>query len=188
LAKPPHFGAAVLFCADIKKNLVTDRWIENHAIASWPKIEHGQRGMVVLIDGKDAGIVCYDLDYSFGLELEQTQPPTPEQLGFDVNSHHYDYNEYYRHPSLCEFQPEINWLWEGTFEDVVYAAINNTDLMFPNRKISDQDSDYLEMSNLYAEIRKYLKRQEDKAKKRKEKNKRLNENGGYSSVFDESEL
>jgi hypothetical protein len=114
-------------------------------------------GLQAIVDGDESGIIEYELDSYYGLE-------------FGANTKWDDAN------TECT----LDWLWEGTTEELYHAARNCTDLMFPTRKLSETDSDYAEMMKLYTAIRGYLRKQSRKKKKRKHDN-----GGGFSAALDE---
>ena len=62
-----------------------------------------------------------------------------------------------------------------------FAAKNNSDLMFLDRKICEEDSDYKQMSGLYTEIRSYLSKKDRK----KKKHKKQYQSGGISEIFED---
>lgn len=81
-------------------------------------------GLVAVVDGNDAGIIDYCADSYMGYE---------EALATDDKN-------------------MINWMWEGTTEELLYAARHHTDLMFPDREISPEDADYDDIKALYTKI------------------------------------
>lgn len=163
------------------------RWIRLHTIAFCEKGPwYSAEGLIAVVEGNEAGVVAFSHDSYFGMEegVELTQRPLPEQV-FDIPGMPYvnpwDYisiEDYVNHPKVAEFSPEISWLWEGTVEELFYAAKNNTDLMFPTRKLVEEDVDYKSMMALYANIRTYLSK-----KNRKKKSKHDKVDGGFSAVF-----
>jgi len=153
------------------RNNYTSRWIKIHTIAKFNKKSLiAEDGIIAVVDEneKQAGIIDFSIDTECGFEccINMTKPPTPEQL-FDVlDTVPLDYitkRKYYTHPEVIGFQPQINWIWKGSMGELFFAATNNTDLMFSNRKIIEADSDHFEMSGLYGEIRKYLKKKDRKS-------------------------
>lgn len=156
------------------------KWIDSHTIAT----AGGDSGILAIVDQFEAGIVTFEFDLSFGICVDETQRPLPEQL-FEIPEYcnPFDYitrEEYLKHPAVANFVPEIAWIWEGTSKELFNAAKDKTDLMFPDRKISEEDSDYVLMSELYSEIRKYLQ----KRAKRKENKKHKPEIGGMCDIFE----
>jgi hypothetical protein len=81
---------------------------------------------------------------------------------------------YYGHESMydtfdsliCNEQGAIDWDWVGTPQELVQAALNESDIMFPDRKINPQDHDYKLLSQLYREIKKWANKQQGKNKKK----------------------
>lgn len=95
-------------------------------------------------------------------------------------------DEYLKHPQVANFSPEISWMWEGTDKELYYAANNNTDLMFTDRKIDEQDSDFADMIELYAEIRNHLNKK-DRKNKKKSKGSLNSSKSDLSSLFSDGE-
>lgn len=165
------------------------RWIKLHTIAKYEKGAcFSSEGMIAIVDGDEAGIVGFSCDsyYGFELGIDMTEQPCPEQL-FDIPewTNPWDYitrSDYVNHPAVVDFSPEISWLWEGTAEELFHAARNNTDLMFPDRKLTEADVDYKDMMGLYTTISGYLAKRNKKEKKRAKGS--LNaKGGGFSEVF-----
>lgn len=166
------------------------RWIKLHTIA---KLEKGawysSEGLIAIVDGDEAGIVGFACDSYFGFELgvDMTEQPWPQQL-FEIPEwvNPWDYisrEDYVNHPQVANFSPEINWMWEGTAAELFYAAQNNTDLMFPDRKLNERDCDYNDMMALYTNIRGYLAKRDKKKKQKAKGSLNSNKGGGFSEIF-----
>ena len=133
------------------------RWMRQHMIASTDTgRDFFSSGLQAVVDGDEAGVIGYSCDSYYGIEL-----------GTDVN-----YDGELRQADIKRDHdlrplPIYDWMWEGTKEELFYAAKHCTDLMFPNRPLNPEDSDYDEMMKLYTAIRTYLRKQERRKKQRK---------------------
>lgn len=87
-------------------------------------------GYVAVLDGKFAGITSFACESGMDLWLDIQR----QENG------------------------EVDWDWVGTPEELFAAAKDETDLMFPTRKINPLDADYTIMSDLYKGIRKWFKK------------------------------
>ena len=98
------------------------------------KAEKGQawssEGYIALVDGDFAGVVSFSHDSYVGV------------------FHGADFNE----------NGQIDFVWEGSPQELFRIAKLDTDLMFPDRPRSKDDCDYDLITQLYKEILKWAKK------------------------------
>ncbi len=147
------------------RKLPSSRWIKQHTIAITNDGKgHGvfPSGLMAIVDGDEAGIVGYACDSYYGCEsgIDLDYPDISFQ-----DPHFENFNDYVN--SQSSHNPHIDWMWEGTADELFYAAKSCTDLMFPDRKLNEADFDYKDLMALYTKVRGYITKQERKKKKRK---------------------